>query len=214
MFIKLSLYLDIISLLFLYFSFLYPKWKSNKFSLFIKTAMYIYLAFVAYFTLIIPFYIPIPFINVNYSHLNINLVPFLDILSGKGNSIMEVILNIVMFIPFGILYPFIYHKKFKQTLYVSILFSLSIECIQLLSVRQLSTCDITDVLMNTTGACLGYFIYSLTKNKARKIICCLFPDEEIEDSYSYSYKCKRLNKVLLLIIMMQIMIRSILILFI
>lgn len=76
--------------------------------------LYIYLIFVAYFTLILPFYIPIPLVNVNYSHLNINLVPFLDIMSGRGNSIAEIILNIFMFIPFGILYPFIYNKNLKK----------------------------------------------------------------------------------------------------
>lgn len=211
MFVKLSLYIDIICLLFIYFLFFYPNWKSNRFKLFSKTMLYIYLIFVAYFTLILPFYVPIPLVNVNYSHLNINLVPFLDIMSGRGNSIAEIILNIFMFIPFGILYPFIYNKNLKKTLVVSMTFSIIIECCQLLSVRQISTCDITDVIMNTSGACLGYFIYIVTQNKARTIISYFFPDKESENFQPY--KIKHRNKFLLLIIVFSL-IRSIMILFI
>lgn len=211
MFFDLSLYIDIICLFIIYASFFFPKWKSNRFKLFVKTVMYIYLIFVAYFTLILPFYIPIPFINVNYSHLNMNLVPFLDIMSGNGNSIKEVILNILMFIPFGILYPFIYNKNFKKTLGVSIIFSLMIESYQLLSVRQLSSCDITDLIMNASGACLGYLIYYITNKKARKFICYFFQNNDIETIHPH--KIKHRNKIVILIIILTL-IRSILIIFI
>lgn len=90
-------------------------------------------------------------------------------------------------------------------------FSIIIECCQLLSVRQISTCDITDVIMNTSGACLGYFIYIVTQNKARIIISYFFPDKESENFQPY--KIKHRNKFLLLIIVFSL-IRSIMILFI
>ena len=211
MFFDLSLCIDIISLIIIYVFFFFPKWKSNRFKLFVKTVMYIYLIFVAYFTLILPFYIPIPFLNVKYSHFNINLVPFLDIISGNGNSIKEIILNILMFIPFGILYPFIYNKNFKTTLCVSIIFSIMIESYQLLSVRQLSSCDITDLIMNTSGACLGYLIYCITNKKAREIIYHFFQNNDIETIHPH--KIKHRDKIVILLIILAI-IRSILIIFI
>lgn len=120
MFFRLCLFIDIMSLLLLYFCFLYPRRRRNKFELFTKTVLYIYLVFVAYFTLNIPIFVPIPFINVNYTHLNINVVPFLDIFQGFEGSIKEIILNSIMFIPFGILYPFTLNKNFNKTLFASI----------------------------------------------------------------------------------------------
>ncbi|SFO24059.1 hypothetical protein SAMN04489757_11487 [Anaerocolumna aminovalerica] len=104
---------DIVCLILIYFTCFLPRWKKDKKSLFLKSILYIYISFVLYFTLI-PFIIPIPYINFNISSVNLNLVPFNDILHGYGGSIRELVLNIVMMLPFGIMIPFIYKKNFFQ----------------------------------------------------------------------------------------------------
>lgn len=61
-----------------------------------------------------------------------NLVPFIDVSSGKGDFIRQVVLNIIMTIPFGFLLPLIKNKKtnlIKIILYTFLL-SLGIELLQ------------------------------------------------------------------------------------
>lgn len=82
----------------------------------------------------------------------INLIPF------KSGGIMTYILNIIMFMPLGFLLPLIW-EKFRNPLRVFLVglgFSLAIEICQLFNYR---TTDIDDLMMNSLGAILGYFIW-------------------------------------------------------
>ena len=97
-------------------------------------------------------------------YILVDFVPYSDVLIGRHSAIKESLLNIMMFIPFGILYPFIYNSSFKKTLFVSTIFTLSIETWQLISARGLSSCDITDVINNLMGTIIGYIIYSVKIN--------------------------------------------------
>ena len=76
-------------------------------------------------------------------------------------------LNIILFIPFGLLLPMI--KKLKGYRHLTwFSFSLMIELIQpLLLYSRIS--DITDIITNTTGALLGYLLYLSFKPLLRKI---------------------------------------------
>lgn len=176
--IQLSLLIDVVSLALIYVTFLYPKWKDNPFLLFNKTAIFIYLSCVAYFTLVIPFFIPLPFINTTFSSFNINLIPFNDIIQAYDGAITQVLMNILLFIPFGILYPFIYKQDLKKTMIVSLLLTLLIETFQLFSVRQLSSFDITDILMNLLGAFIGFILFKLFYKTAIKLITRFFPNKQ------------------------------------
>lgn len=87
----------------------------------------------------------------------INLIPF------SSSGALTYILNIIMFMPLGFLLPLIW-KRFRN--FISILctglsFSLAIEICQLFNHR---TTDIDDLMMNTLGAILGYFIWICIDN--------------------------------------------------
>ena len=61
--------------------------------------MYVYLSFVLYFTLM-PIIVKLPFI-LNHPYTPMNMVPFVDVLLGRGDFFRQVVLNVIMTIPFG-----------------------------------------------------------------------------------------------------------------
>ena len=96
--------IDFIALVFLYTAVFFRKWKSHgKDRLLVNTLMYIYLSFVLYFTLM-PIIPSLPFV-LNHPYTPMNLVPFVDVLEGRGDFLRQVALNIIMTIPFGFLFP-------------------------------------------------------------------------------------------------------------
>lgn len=108
----MKILVDVIFLSVLYIFKLYQKWKQQgKDVLFVNTTMYIYLSFVLYFTLM-PIITSLPFI-FNHPYHPMNLVPFVDVMSGRGDFIRQVGLNVIMTIPFGFLFPLIKNKNVK-----------------------------------------------------------------------------------------------------
>lgn len=101
--------IDFIVLIIIYFLKFYRKWKvKGRDVLLINTIMYIYLSFVLYFTLM-PIITSLPFMFNHPYHL-MNLEPFADVIKGRGDFFRQVILNIVMTIPFGFLLPLVKRK--------------------------------------------------------------------------------------------------------
>lgn len=87
----------------------------------------------------------------------INLIPF------NSEGIRTYILNIIMFMPLGFLLPLIW-EKFRNAVkvfYTGLGFSLAIEICQLFNHR---ATDIDDLMMNSLGAVLGYFIWVCVSN--------------------------------------------------
>ena len=70
-------------------------------------------------------------------------------------------LNIVMFIPVGLLFPFIDERlnKWSYVLPMALMFTTLIETIQLLLRR--GQCDVEDLVANTVGACIGLLLFRL-----------------------------------------------------
>lgn len=163
----MKIVVDVIVLIFLYFLVFYKKWKKlSNYDLFIRTMMYVYISFVLYFTLM-PFICSIPFMfNHPFEMMNMNL--FDDLLNHRGDYIRQIVLNIVMLIPFGIIFPLIDKKNnFVKTVKWSFITSLVIEMLQtLVSVR---SSDITDLITNVFGAVIGYLIYLIFKPFINKI---------------------------------------------
>lgn len=148
---------DFVILIILYIFIFYKKWKvKGNDVLFINTTMYIYLSFVLYFTLM-PVITSLPFI-FNHSYIPMNLEPFIDVVSSRGDFIRQIILNIIMTIPFGLLFPLIKNKNSKllKTIFYTFLLSLSIEILQPLFNR---SSDITDLITNVFGGIIGYIMY-------------------------------------------------------
>lgn len=163
----MKIVIDVIVLIILYFLVFYKKWKKlSNYDLFIRTMMYVYISFVLYFTLM-PIICSIPFMfNHPFKMMNINL--FDDLLNQRGDYVRQIILNVVMLIPFGIMFPMIDKKNnFVKTVKWSFIISLVIEVLQpLISVR---SSDITDLITNVFGAIVGYLIYLSFKPVINKI---------------------------------------------
>lgn len=164
---------DFIVLFFIYIFMFYRKWKvQGKDVLFINTIMYIYLSFILYLTLM-PILVSLPFI-FNHPHELMNLVPFVDVTNGRGDFIRQVVLNIVMTIPFGFLLPLVREKKINllNVIFYTFLLSLGIEILQPF-INGVRSSDITDIITNVTGGMIGYILYLLFKPLVIKILHCV-----------------------------------------
>ncbi len=154
--------IDFTALTLLYAGF-FSKWKiKGKDILLVNTLMYIYLSFVLYFTLM-PILTSIPFI-LNHPYTPMNLVPFIDVLEGRGDFFRQIVLNIIMTIPFGFLFPLTRNRtaKFSRTVFACFLMSLGIEILQPL-INGSRSSDVTDLITNVIGGMLGYVFYLIFK---------------------------------------------------
>ena len=88
-------------------------------------------------------------------------IPFVDMIRGP----VDTILNVILFIPLGIFLPLLYKKydKIGKVVLIGFLISVSIEIVQMFGC---GATDINDLITNTVGACLGFCIYKVL----RKII--------------------------------------------
>ena len=95
----------------------------------------------------------------------VNLLPLVNLFDydSKRDLLLNVIGNAAMFIPSGIVLPFVYKRlnSFWKVLLAGIGISLCIEIIQLpFSVR---ATDIDDLILNTIGVMVGYGIVTLIR---------------------------------------------------
>lgn len=108
---------------------------------------------------------------VNSGIKDINIIPFniiikeiiefnKDITSFK-TFILNIIGNVVIFVPVGIFAAYLWNFSLKRTAVFGFLISLTIESTQLLLPR---TSDVDDLMLNTFGTVIGYFIYKFIKN--------------------------------------------------
>ena len=82
---------------------------------------------------------------------------------GRTESIQN-INNILVFIPFGALFP---GKRWKQLLITAVLFSTAIEAVQY--ALNLGWCEIDDVICNVLGAAAGFGLWKLIKGKMHAV---------------------------------------------
>ena len=78
---------------------------------------------------------------------------------GRTESIQN-INNILVFIPFGVLFP---GKRWKWLLLIAVLLSAGIEAVQY--VFNLGWCEIDDVICNVLGAAIGFGLWKMIKGK-------------------------------------------------
>lgn len=125
-----------------------------------NTLFYLYLSFVLYFTLM-PVITALPFV-LNHPYKPMNLVPFVDVLAGRGDFVRQIVLNMIMTMPFGFLFPLTRRRavKFGKTVFFCFLMSLGIEVLQPL-INGFRSSDITDLITNTVGGVCGYGLYVL-----------------------------------------------------
>ena len=127
------------------------------------TKTILYFVFATYLAAVYLF-VGMPTLQFIRLELSITLIPFLPMIADFKNTI----LNIILFIPLGIMLPFLW-KKFntlRATLFFCFSMSLAIELLQILTYR---ATDINDLIANTVGAVLGYFVF--------RVISCMFPSK-------------------------------------
>ena len=86
--------------------------------------------------------------------VSLTLLPLVPMLTDIKNTI----LNIFLFLPLGIMLPFLWRSfhRLKDTLIFGFGMSLSIEVLQIFTYR---ASDINDIIANTLGVVLGYFVF-------------------------------------------------------
>lgn len=101
----------------------------------------------------------------------ISIIPFKSLLDMINNNIsvtriLENILgNIAIFIPFGLLLPIVQKDMSKKIILYGLITSALIEIIQY--VFALESSDIDDLTLNTLGTIIGYLLYKIIHKKAR-----------------------------------------------
>lgn len=168
-----SLYLSgLIVFVFLYCMYL-KKRNMSMYRKLIFTTLYIYIILVIEKTLM-----PIPVNHTQiemwkeaFSHVKVdeyfNITPILDLNDNLWRNNM--ILNMIMFMPFGFLWP-LYKGKFrlKYIFLSSLIFSLMIELYQISMAFTMSAplwyADINDIIANVIGGLIGYSIFTLMSN--------------------------------------------------
>ena len=88
--------------------------------------------------------------------VNLNLIPF----AGMAEDWKNTLLNVVLFVPLGLLLPLLWKKyhRVRSTLLFGLGMTTTIELLQLLTYR---ATDINDIIANLAGTFLGYAIFSL-----------------------------------------------------
>lgn len=163
--------LDILLIIIIYKRWIYPRFKKlNNEQFVVNNLLFIYLVFVGYFTLM-PVIINLPSIFV-HSYENMNFIPFVDLQKGRPLAMREIVLNIIMLVPFGVLVPLSKKWGIIRVVSSALLFSVSIELIQPL-ISSLRAFDVTDIITNTFGALLGYVLYLIFKRPLQAIIVML-----------------------------------------
>ena len=105
-----------------------------------------------------------------YEFVGYNLIPF----NGSGFGFrLDMLINTLLFLPFGFLMSMKCRKNLNSLLLMLIPLSASIIFESLQYIFHLGAADITDIIMNTVGGCLGFLIYLVSfvifDNKADKL---------------------------------------------
>lgn len=164
----MEILIDFTALILLYIFKFFKKWKSQgKDKLIVNTLIYIYISFVLFFT-IMPIITSLPHI-FDHPYVPMNFNAFDDVFNSRGDFIRQVVLNVIMMIPFGFLLP-ITNKKinFKKIILYTFLFSLCIELLQPL-INGVRSADVTDLITNTLGGIIGYIFYMIFKPVITKV---------------------------------------------
>lgn len=128
--------------------------------------------FVLSVTFVFVIYVTIIHRNVGENGNNC-LIPFYSFYMAKQEVEVYrlILLNILMFLPFGIVLPFILNH-FKQNVLFSIVFGISLSlCIEIIQlVFRIGTFEIDDIIFNTFGCLIGLLSFSLFKVINNKVL--------------------------------------------
>jgi len=108
---------------------------------------------------------PLVFESAKAFPFRINWIPFVNLFDypEKRDILINIIGNVTMFIPLGIVWPSVYKEldTHGKVIAAGVGFSLFIEFLQLPFFDRVS--DIDDLLLNSAGFVIGYLLYLLVK---------------------------------------------------
>lgn len=137
--------------------------RSKKFS--VKRELQMLLVYICLVVIARFVYFPLHFVDGKLGTLKvglsktpsdmISLIPFCFLFDRYDGWLTNIIGNIAMFIPFGIVLPICFRRldNIKKTVFAGICFSIFIELSQLLSPERHT--DIDDIILNTSGVMIG-----------------------------------------------------------
>jgi len=143
--------------------------KNNNFSVGIIKFLKITASLLYFLILIYIFFFARRRRYVTYNE--INLVPFKNIIPeaepvhdfGSMNYDSNLIGNILIFIPFSfILIEGLKVRKLSNIILTTLIVSFTVELLQY--IFKVGVADINDIILNTAGAGIGYYIYSIYKH--------------------------------------------------
>lgn len=145
---------------------LLKKKKSHTYIVFF-TLFYIYLVKVLDYTLIqfqslilLKHFMPGLMLRGQEVGKTMNLIPLVTL---TPDDLKTSLLNILLLIPFGFGLPFFSNFRMKRVVGIGILFSVSIEFLQLITgiIAKIifRIADINDVIFNTAGVAIGYILF-------------------------------------------------------
>ena len=112
---------------------------------------------------------PLVFDPASVFPFRVNLIPFVYLFDYRNvrDVIWNIVGNVTMFIPSGIVLPVIYKNlnSFGKVIEAGVFISLCIEILQLPFASRIS--DIDDLILNTLGVAVGYGIYALFRRLKR-----------------------------------------------
>lgn len=93
-------------------------------------------------------------INIDFSF---NLIPLIDIVNSPIDYIRNTVLNILLFVPLGVLLPILWkeYRSLRSIAIAGLSLSLFIEILQIFTFR---LTDVDDLITNTAGAVAGYYL--------------------------------------------------------
>ena len=108
----------------------------------------------------------IPTINALMVHVEFNWIPVIDIVNSPLEYIKNTVLNIILFVPLGFLLPTIWkqYRALKKTFLAGLGLSFMIEILQIFTYR---LTDIDDLITNSVGTVIGFFLSSVFAEKLR-----------------------------------------------
>lgn len=160
--------IDFAALCAAYFIFFFNKWKNaGKYHLAVNTVMYVYLSFVVSVTLT-PVIASLPHL-FDHPYKPMFLELFGDYLAGRGDTVRQIVLNVLMMVPCGFLLPLVKPQRLWSSALWTFALSLAIELIQPLMTGGRAS-DITDLVTNTAGGILGYLLFTLLKKPLLKAL--------------------------------------------
>jgi len=108
---------------------------------------------------------PLVFDTATAWPFRINLIPFVHLFDYPvfREAMINLIGNITMFIPLGVVWPVVYKElnSHKKVIVAGVGFTLCIEILQLPLASRVS--DIDDLILNSIGYLIGYGLYLLVK---------------------------------------------------